>query len=56
MLACASNQDGGDVFKQVERLVEKTSGEVDRTYEFLFNLCQVQMKQQMQEEAFRTLV
>ena len=56
MLACASNQDGGEVFKQVERLVEKTSGEVDRTYEFLFNLCQVQMKQQMQEEAFRTLV
>ena len=40
MLACASNQDGEDI-KQVERLVEKTSGEVDRTYEFLFNLCQV---------------
>jgi predicted transcriptional regulator len=44
MLACASNQDPESI-KQVERLVEKTSGEVERTYEFFFNLGQVQMKQ-----------
>ena len=55
MLACASKQDGESI-KQVEKLVEKTSGEIERTYEFWFNLCQVQMKQQLQEEAFRSLV
>ena len=44
MLACDSNQDPESI-KQVERLVEKTSGEVERTYEFFFNLGQVQMKQ-----------
>ena len=44
MRACASNQDSESI-KQVERLVEKTSGEVERTYEFFFNLGQVQMKQ-----------
>ena len=55
MLACASNQDDAAIF-QVQKLVDKTSGEIERTYEFFFNLCQVQMKQQLQEEAFRSLV
>ena len=41
MLACASNQDSGEARASVEKLVEKTSGQVERTYEFFFNLCQV---------------
>jgi ferritin-like metal-binding protein YciE len=41
MLACASNQDSSEARAPVEKLVEKTSGQVERTYEFFFNLCQV---------------
>ena len=38
MLACASNQDV-EAIGPVERLVEMTSGQLERTYEFFFNLC-----------------
>lgn len=56
MLACASNLQDQASIAHVERLVEKTSGQLERTYEFFFNLCQVQMKQQLYSEAFRSLV
>ena len=37
MLACASNQDA-EAIAHVGKLVEKTSGQLERTYEFFFNL------------------
>lgn len=55
MLACAANQDG-EVIRQVESLIDKAGADVEKTYEFLFNMSQVLMKKQLQEEAFRCLV
>jgi hypothetical protein len=55
LLACASNQDAKSI-QAVDRLVESTQGKLDRTYEFYFNLSQVQMKQQLHGLAFKSLL
>jgi hypothetical protein len=61
MIACASNIQGtkeerAQAVGQVEKLVDKTEGEVERTYEFFFNYSQLLMKKQLYLDAFRTLV
>lgn len=53
MLACASNQDSKAT--NVDKITQD-SGKIDRTYEFYFNLSQVQMKQQLHQLAFRSLL
>lgn len=56
MLACASNQES-DVAETVIKLAEKAKqAETENTYEFFFNLSQVQMKQQLHQEAFKSLL
>ncbi|CDW76997.1 signal recognition particle 72 kda protein [Stylonychia lemnae] len=52
LLACASNSD--ELISPVERLVE--SFQFEKTYEFFFNLCQVQMKQQLYQEALKMFI
>lgn len=47
LLACASNLQSAADRAPIERLVESTSGQIERTYEFFFNLSQVQMMQQL---------
>lgn len=56
MLACASNTQDQQQVNAVENLVGKAGGKIEKTYEFFFNLAQLQMKQQLQEDAFRSLV
>jgi hypothetical protein len=54
MLACASNQDprsGANMGK-----ITQEAGKIEKTYEFYFNLSQVQMKQQLHQLAFRSLL
>ena len=55
MLACAANTTDSQQVQQVEQLLQR-GAKVEKTYEFFFNLAQLQMKQQLQEEAFRSLV
>lgn len=43
LLACASNSS--DLIEPVERLLEGGSYKFEKTYEYFFNMCQVQMKQ-----------
>ena len=56
MLACSSNTQDKQQISLVENIVGKEGGKIEKTYEFFFNLAQLQMKQQLQEEAFRSLV
>ena len=52
LLACASNQQ--DQIQNVERLAD--SLQFEKTYEYFFNLCQVQMKQSLYQDALKSLI
>lgn len=52
LLACASNSE--DLIPTVERLAD--GFKFDKTYEYFFNQSQVEMKQELHQQALQTLL